>query len=174
MNSSKPILLLDANIFIEAHKRYYAQDICPGFWDCLLHHNDINSLRSIDEVKEEIKKVKDELWDWAKKSPPDMFVSSKEQSVRESFLEVMDWVHQQPQFTSDAITKFAGGADGWLVAYAKVYGMILVTDEKTNPDVKRRVPIPNVCEYFEVSYRGTFKMLRALEVQFPEWHSPSR
>ncbi len=174
MNSSKPILLLDANIFIEAHKRYYAQDICPGFWDCLLHHNDINALRSIDEVEKEIKEGKDELWDWAKNSPPGMFVSSKEQSVQGSFFEIMDWVSQQPLFTSDAITKFAGGADGWLVAYAKVHGMILVTEEKPSQDAKRRVPIPNVCKYFEVSYRGTFEMLRDLEVKFLEWHSPSR
>ncbi len=27
--------VLDSNIFIEAHRRYYAFDICPGFWDSL-------------------------------------------------------------------------------------------------------------------------------------------
>ena len=31
--------LLDANVFMEAHRRYYAFDLCPGFWECLLHHH---------------------------------------------------------------------------------------------------------------------------------------
>ena len=25
--------LLDSNVFIEAKNRYYAFDICPGFWE---------------------------------------------------------------------------------------------------------------------------------------------
>jgi hypothetical protein len=29
--------LLDSNVFIEAYRRYYSFDICPGFWDCLVH-----------------------------------------------------------------------------------------------------------------------------------------
>jgi len=24
--------LLDANVYIEAHQRYYGMDLCPGFW----------------------------------------------------------------------------------------------------------------------------------------------
>jgi len=29
--------LLDSNIFLEAQNRYYANDICPGFWNWLDH-----------------------------------------------------------------------------------------------------------------------------------------
>jgi len=30
MNQSSQVFLLDANVFIEAHRRYYSFDICPG------------------------------------------------------------------------------------------------------------------------------------------------
>jgi len=28
--------VLDAKVFIEAHKKYYAPDICPAFWNALI------------------------------------------------------------------------------------------------------------------------------------------
>ena len=31
--------LLDANVFIEAKKRYYGFDFCPGFWQWLVVKN---------------------------------------------------------------------------------------------------------------------------------------
>ena len=32
------VFLLDANVFIEAAKRYYAFGIAPGYWDALIKH----------------------------------------------------------------------------------------------------------------------------------------
>ena len=46
--------ILDANIFIEAKRRYYAFNLCPGFWDSLLHHNSTGNLESIDRVGKEL------------------------------------------------------------------------------------------------------------------------
>lgn len=40
--------LLDANSFIEAKRRHYAFDICPGFWAALLAHHGGSRLASID------------------------------------------------------------------------------------------------------------------------------
>ncbi len=171
--NTSQVLLLDTNIFIEAQKRYYAQDICPGFWDCLLHHCNEGTLRSIDRVREEIRKKMDRLWIWAREAPSDLFVSSSEQSVQEAFFEIMNWVEQQ-EFKNEAKVDFAQGADGWLVAYAKVHSMMLITDEVKDLRIRKKVPIPNVCEQFNIQCKGTFEMLRTLEVQFSEWHSPFR
>ena len=33
MNTGSPIHVLDANVFVEAHRRYCAFDLCPGFWE---------------------------------------------------------------------------------------------------------------------------------------------
>ena len=34
--TSDPLYLLDANVFIEAAKGYYAFDIAPRFWEALI------------------------------------------------------------------------------------------------------------------------------------------
>ena len=62
--------------------------------------------------------------------------------------------------------EFANVADGWLVAYAKTHGLILVTHEIYNPTVQRKVPMPNVCEEFDVRYVNTFEMLSNLKASF--------
>jgi hypothetical protein len=78
----------------------------------------------------------------------------------------MSWVQAQNRFSDAAKAEFASGADGWLVAYAKVKGRIVVTHELPNNDARRKVPIPNVCVAFGVNYRDTFAMLRELGVRF--------
>ena len=45
---------IDANVFIQAHRNYYALDLCPGFWDALGHYHDNSRLVSIDRVRDEI------------------------------------------------------------------------------------------------------------------------
>ena len=54
MNNRRPLFVLDTNVFIGAHRRYYALDLCPGFWECLTHYCYENRLRSIDRVRDEI------------------------------------------------------------------------------------------------------------------------
>jgi len=78
----------------------------------------------------------------------------------------MGWVYAQDQFLDAAKADFADGADGWLVAYTSSKGYVVVTHEVLNPDIKIKVPIPNVCDAFGVSYVNTFEMLRQLGVRF--------
>jgi len=84
------------------------------------------------------------------------------EDVIESYKKVMDWVQGQSQFNDAAKAEFANEPDGWLVAYAAAKGRVVVTQEVLRPDVKIRVPIPNVCEPFHVRYADTFAMLREL------------
>lgn len=60
--------LLDANVFIEAARRYYAFDIAPPFWEALLEFAEKGKLISIDRVKNELLRGKDELSTWVKRS----------------------------------------------------------------------------------------------------------
>ena len=98
----------------------------------------------------------------------DLFVSSAAEPVIDAFMEMMNWVQGNSQFLSEAKEQFAGVADGWVVAYARVHNAVVVSHEVFNSDVRKRVPIPNVCRQFDVDYRDTFAMLRELEVRF-EW-----
>lgn len=168
MNQGISSYVLDANIFIEAHRRYYAQDLCPGFWQCLIHFCSEQRVFSIDRVRDEVLISQDKLSEWVKQAPVDLFVSSAEGPVIDSFMEMMNWVQRNSQFLPEAKEQFARTADGWIAAYARVHNAVLVTHEVFNADSKKRVPIPNVCRQFDVDYRDTFSMLRELEVRF-EW-----
>ena len=158
--------LLDANIFIEAHRRYYGLDLCPGFWQALHHFASRGRLLSIDRVNRELEGGGDTLWHWAKNSPSELFASSAETEIVEAYSEIMTWVDEHPQFFAEAKSKFASEADGWVAAYARVHGATIVTHERHDPNVKKRVPLGNVCHEFNLSVKDTFEMLRELQVRF--------
>jgi len=163
--------VLDANIFMEAHRRYYGFDICPGFWDCLIHHHQALQLVSIDKVRDEIL-TGDALGEWVKNSAPrTLFDATDDPAVTANFGEMMRWVQAQEQFKDEAKAEFAAVADGWLPAYAKANGGIVVTHEEYAAEAKARVPLPNVCRQFGVENIDTFAMLRKLEARF-HWQAP--
>ena len=164
------VFALDANIFIEAHRRYYGVDLCPGFWECLRHYGARQRLLSIDRMRSELLRGRDALSKWVKDGPTGLFVSSAEPAVADVFADVMAWVQGNAQFRREAKAEFAAAADGWLAAYAKVRGAVVVTHERYSPDVRRRVPLGNVCHEMDVPMWDTFEMLRELEVCF-EWRN---
>jgi len=165
MNQS--VYVLDADVFIEASRRYYAFDIAPKFWDSLIQYAANGTIESIDRVLEpELNKGKDELARWANDRFSHAFRSTDEKDVIESYGRVMTWVQDQPQYTDAAKADFARGADGWLLAYAVARGRVVVTHEVLNVDIKRKVPIPNVCKPFNLRPVDTFVMLRELGVRF--------
>lgn len=157
--------VLDSNIFIEAHRRYYAFDICPGFWDSLTEYCGMRRLLSIDRVLEELRENNDPLSEWAKEAPKELFVSTREEAIYTRYKEIMAWAYGN-DFSADAKAKFARGADGWLIAYAIVHGGVLVTHEKYANQARNKVPIPNVCKPFHVECTDTFKMIRELDIAF--------
>jgi len=120
--------ILDANIFIEAKRRYYAFDLCPGFWGSLLHHNSMGNLESIDRVKGELLEGKDDLAIWSKKVS-DLFVSTNVGSVLTAYRDIIQWAQGQTHFTNAAKSEFARAADAWVIAYAKANNAtVLVLD----------------------------------------------
>lgn len=158
--------VLDANVFIEAARKYYAFDLAPKFWESLVQHAIEKDIISIDYVKKELLRGKDDLAKWAKEDFSEGFVSTDENDVILSYKDVITWVQNQTQYTNAAKSDFAEGADGWLVAYARIKNHVIVTHEQFNPMIRRKVPIPNVCQAFEMQPIDTFEMLRRLGVRF--------
>lgn len=158
--------VLDANVFIEAARRYYAFDLAPRFWDSLVQYAANGIVQSIDRVKQELAKGSDQLAEWAKKDFTHAFASTDDADVITFFSEIMRWVQAQSQFSPAAKADFANSADGWLVAYASARGGVVVTEEVAARDVRRRVPIPNICQPFRIPFVDTFQMLRNLGVRF--------
>ncbi|MCY3955351.1 MAG: DUF4411 family protein [Nitrospira sp.] len=155
MNQVHKLFVLDTNIFIEAHRRYYAQDLCPGFWECMTHYCQERRMLSIDRVRAELMEgpnnqdTPDKLAEWVKNAPNDLFTSSAEQSVVDAFAEMMDWVRRNDQFRPDAKAEFARVADGWVAAYASNRGypgeiqpgcQETSTSAQRLPTVRRQLP----------------------------------
>jgi hypothetical protein len=164
--ASQTKYVLDANVLIEAKRRYYRFGLCPGFWDCLSWHYKQGTVRSIDRVKKELDIGKDELTRWAKKgAPAGFFAATTDKATAGVYGEMVAWAHAQPHFLPPALTEFAMAPDGWLVAYAKANGLVLVTHEVFS-DARNEVKIPNVCKAFDVAYVDTFDMLEDLKTVF--------
>ncbi len=158
--------ILDANVFIQAHRFYYPEDVFPSVWKWIIEKNDENQVFSIDQIYDEIAKGNDDLYKWVSQLNKDaFFLVSTDLSTQLKFTEVADFV-QSLNFNQFQKDDFLRCADPWLIATALDKDMILVTQEKYDPNIKRKVLIPNICEEFDVRYIDTIKFFRVLQANF--------
>ncbi len=165
----KQTYLVDSDVFITAKNLYYAFDICPGFWKSVLHFHQSGRVFTVDRVRNELLAghAAEDLVRWAKDDVPQgFFLPVDTDAVVGAYTEVMLWVQRHPSYFDHAKAKFAAGADGWLVAYARVHGSTVVTNEQSAPEARREVKLPDVCDHFGVRRDNTFSMLRSLKIQF--------
>jgi hypothetical protein len=66
--------LLDANVFIEARRRYYGFDFCPGFWEWIIEANRRGSVFSVERVRDQLIGPGDELDEWVRALPAEFFL----------------------------------------------------------------------------------------------------
>jgi len=165
--NAMPTYVLDANVFIQAARRYYAFDIAPRFWEALVEYAERGRLTSIDRVKFELDRGKDELTRWANGQFQQWFRPTNRDDVLVVYRQIMQWSQSQDQFTAEARADFADGdnADAWLLAFARVESKIVVTHEQYDPNVRRKISIPNAARPFNVKCVDTFQMLRELGIR---------
>ena len=165
---------LDSDVFITAKNRYYAFDLCPGFWKSLLHYHREDQVFSVDRVRSELLAghSEEDLFQWVKNDVPrEFFLPVDGDEVERTYTKIMTWVVHHSNYRDQAKANFAEGADGWLVASAQVRGATVVTNEQPAPNSKKAVKLPDICKKFKVPWQDTFGMLRALGVQF-KWTRP--
>jgi predicted nucleic acid-binding protein len=161
---------LDTNVYIEAHRRYYAFDIAPGFWESLLHLAEKQVICSPSLVYKEIMDAdyNDELAKWAKVNHDLLFVGPDD-VTQQAFTEIADLVARlyEPQH----VQKFLSGADPWVIAHAKAHQLMVVTQESLKNEQENRsgkiegkILIPNVCNHVTVKYQDTFALLREQKI----------
>ncbi|MGR6836697.1 DUF4411 family protein [Syntrophomonas erecta] len=107
------IFVLDANVFIEAYKRYYSFDIAPVFWRALKQKAEAGLLVSIDRIYQEIYQYDDtdQLKIWVNSEFKDFFMSTDSEAVFDAYREVIEWAISQRQFSEAAKTEFASVAE---------------------------------------------------------------
>jgi len=157
---------LDANTFIEAHRRYYALDTFPVVWQWLLDHHE--NIGSIGAVYRELKESGDVLSVWVKQHKQAGFFRFDDDStkVQENYVAVVNMVNNHPHYSPEQKSRFLSGADPWLIAYAATHNCLLVTHEQAVGADSKKVKIPNVCNEFNVAYLDTFTMLRQEQAVF--------
>ena len=106
MSTPHPVYVLDTNVFVQAHRRHYAFELCPGFWDCLIHYHQVGRIVSIDRVRAEIL-AGDALETWARDSaPPSLFASTAEAPITNHYAAMVGWVQAEVQFKTEAKSNF--------------------------------------------------------------------
>lgn len=117
------LYLVDSDVFITAKNLYYAFALCPGFWRSLLHHHRQGRVFSVDRVRGEllVGSETEDLVRWVREEVPrGFFLPVDADAVVSAYTEIMMWVQRHGRYFDHAKAKFATGADGWLVACARV------------------------------------------------------
>lgn len=158
--------LLDANTFIEAKNSYYHMEICPGYWRWIEMQSLVGDVASIESVRDELLKGDDELEVWARENKG-VFLSVSDEHTQEAFAQVAIFAEAAAQaMRPGVLNEFLAGADPWLIAKAISTGGIVVTHEKRDPNIRRKLLIPNVCDHFDVRCINTFDLLLKLKAEF--------
>lgn len=165
-----PVYILDSNVFIQAHRSNYPLDVATGFWNALKQLANDGHIISIDKVKDEIDVNEDSLKEWTDANlPDDFFKTTNDQQILNKYGLMAPWAESKSDhYQRGAIDEFLAfeRADAWLVAFCMATGDTLVTQEVSNPGQKNRIPIPEPCNHFGVSYCNMIEMFRELGVTF--------
>ena len=137
--------LFDTNIFVES-KKNLPMDVWPIFWTKMVELINSGIIHSIDKVKEEIDRGGDELTEWIHNNAPKGFFLTQDSAVLTKLAETLSSAKSCPiNLTQSTISGYASVADSYLVATAAAKNKVLVTYEKSNPQRRNRVMIPDAC-----------------------------
>jgi len=157
--------LLDADALISAHRQYYPFDFCPGFWAWLKQKHEQKRVFSVDAVYAELQRGDDELSRWAKTMKrKGFFLATDSAAIVPDISRLSQWVSMS-NFTQAAAHEFNDSTDMVLVAFAKTCGMVVVTNEKSEPEAKRTVKIPDACKAMQLQYIDLFELLRKEKIR---------
>ncbi len=163
MNLDPPLYCLDANVLIQAWRKYYSPKLCPSYWEVLDGLGAAGRLFIPAAVAEEIKRGEDELQKWLKASR--IVVRPITGMVTQNWAAILakDPKHQH---LVDNV-KGRSLADPWVIAHAMTENAVVVTKEELMTAANsNRIKIPNVCEAMGVRWVDDFGMLEELGVRF--------
>ncbi|KGQ39952.1 DUF4411 family protein [Gallibacterium anatis] len=152
--------LIDSNIFITAKNTFYQFGFAQCFWDFILELHKKGIVYSVKAVKDELlapSKV-DDLQIWVK-ALPDAFWKDHFLSIN-SYSKLMQYA-QTLDVRDIAKQDFAKieNADAWIIAHAMENDFKIITEEKYNFDVKKRIMIPNVAKVHNVETVTLFEFM---------------
>ena len=164
------IYVVDSNFFIEAHRNTYPLDVAHSFWNKVKQLADDEKIISIDKVKDEIYGHEDALKNWCVANLPQDFFKDTAPVVSE-YGQIAAWAASRSNhYLPNALAEFlhADEADAFIVAYAfaDINDRIVVTQEKSDPNRKNKIKIPDACLAMGVQCCNTIEMFRQLRETF--------
>lgn len=153
--------LLDANVFITAHRQWYGFDFCPGFWEWLRQAHGAGVVFSAGRVRSELD-GDDALAEWVSELPPGFFLEESAADAT-AFGQVATWAQSQ-RYQPSAVSNFLRSADFALVAQALARQLAVVTLE-VRSNTQRIIKIPDACAAVGVRYLTPYGMLREARVR---------
>ncbi len=164
------LYVVDSNFFIQAHRVTYPLDVATSFWNKVRELAERGLIVSIDKVENEIYKNEDALREWCIENlPADFFKDTK--SILNSYRQVVAWAMSRSEhYRQKALSVFldVDEADAFVVAYALAdsANRIVVTQEKSEPESKKDIKIPDACNALGVESVNTVDMYRRLGESF--------
>ena len=161
--------LLDANVFIQAHRELYPFDVFPTFWERLKDENEKGNISSIEPIYKERNSSSgsDELSTWSKTlDKARWFLPIDDEECQIRFKTIANWTSNHERYKETAKSVFLDDPDSLIIAKAKALGVTVVTQEKPAPESKNRIRIPDVCNEFDVPYINLLQLIRNLKVRF--------
>ncbi|MGI6649765.1 MAG: DUF4411 family protein [Bacillota bacterium] len=157
--------LIDANVFMTAHRQLYPFDLAPSFWEQLVEKAS-DRIVIIEEVQKEIRRGQDLLVEWYERECAKFTVLGiPDPKVIHSYRVIINSTNANEQYTPSAKKEFASSADSWLCAYGLAFGDTIVTLEKYEADIKKRVKIPNICREFGIKYIDLLQFMREIGIR---------
>lgn len=156
------MFLLDTNIFI-ASSNVLPEDVWPSFWVKLAEQISIGNFVTSIKVKEELDKGYGFLTDWIKANAPKSFFKGVDINVMQEYAKLQQWASSR-QYRETAVKEFAEVADSFIVATASANNWTLVTNETSSPESKKRIKIPDACDFLGVKYCNLNDAFRSLGV----------
>lgn len=170
--------LIDANIFMQTERQYYAFDIAPSFWDMVKNKFLNGSFILLDKVYDELMagadKKKQDNWD----KFSEFFDSLKTKKLKgekhiKEYADVMNFIYSSSFFTDTAKHSWMGDkvADPFIIACAINTKSTVVTFENRKRPHKNSLPvtalkIPDICDLMDVKCIDLMTLFREIGFSF--------
>lgn len=158
--------LLDANVLIQAKNTYYSFDLVPAFWEWIDQQPSFGAIASTDLVYKELRAGSDELATWAKDRRHSLFRFESSSPVVAACIDSLHTWAATEGYRAHTMEIFMGSADPSLVAVAAELDAVVVTLEESAGHSRKKIKIPDVCNFLGVAYENTFEMMRSLGARF--------
>lgn len=158
---------LDASFFIHASKSLYAFDINESFWNWLdgqISEGRVAAPRRVyDEVTAHLGH-QDTLAEWVRQRKNRGLRIEPDRKVQGVVRDITDYVFSG-RWPVEEVWDFCRGADGLVIAHAKVDGGYVVTHESQKQPLAKKVRIPDVCHNFGVDCYDVPGFIRAMKAK---------